>query len=180
MKGTFISMLCCCLWGIATHAQELKPTVYYMGLPHVSKEAKDIHAGVVPPADNEVMASIADSMNTENADTRPFYIFLVSKTLNYTKDRELKLTLGTACRRYIQNSPDAALLLLFSKTVKPEYKLAWAKAIAEDIDANCDGELKDCFKQSRLLALEVCRTENKDKLEIIYNQIRAYLQLSAR
>lgn len=169
-----------CLLAFASHAQELKPTVYYMGLPHVSKAAKDIHAGVVKPADDDLMASIMDSMNTENNDTRPFYIFLVSKTLYLTKDKGLKQSLGNACRRYIQNRPDDVVLLLFSKTVKPVYKDAWAKAIAEDIDANCETTLKECFRQSRLLALEMCHTDNKDKLEIIYNQIRANLQLSIR
>jgi len=168
------------LLALTSQGQELKPTVYYMGLPHVSKAAKDIHAGIVKPADDDVMASIMDSMSTENSDTRPFYIFLVSKTLYLTRDKELKQSLGSACRRYIQNRPDDAVLLLFSKTVKPVYKDAWAKAIAEDIDANCETTLKECFRQSRLLALEMCKTDNKDKLEIIYNQIRANLQLSVR
>ncbi|OSZ82033.1 hypothetical protein CAP35_01820 [Chitinophagaceae bacterium IBVUCB1] len=169
-----------CLMAFAAHAQELKPTVYYMGLPNVSKAAKDIHVGTVKPADDDIMSSIMDSMSTENDDTRPFYIFLVSKTLFLTKDKELKQSLGNACRRYIQNRPDDVVLLLFSKTVKPVYKEAWAKAIADDIDANCETTLKECFRQSRLLALEMCNTDNKDKLEIIYNQIRAHLQLSVR
>lgn len=172
----WLSVFVCCL----SQAQELKQTTYYMALPSVSQAAKSIHSGAVKPVDDDVMNSIADSMFTENDDTRPFYIFLVSKVLYNTKDQQLKMSLGAACRRYIQNNPDAAIQLLFSKTVKPVYKEAWAIAIANDIDANCDTVLKECFKQSRLLALEMCKSENKDQLEIIYNQIRSSLHLAFR
>lgn len=180
MKRLFFTACISASWAIC-QAQDLKQTTYYMGLPNVSKAAKDIHSGVVRPTDDAVMASIADSMFTENEDTRPFYIFLVSKTLYNTQNKSLKLMLGAACRRCLQNYPNGALELLFSKSVKPVYKEAWAAAIANDIDGNCEGaSLKDCYKQSRMLALEVCKTDNKDKLEIVYNLIRTRLNIGFR
>lgn len=166
---------CCCH---VLHAQELKPTVLYMGMADVSQIAKDVHSGKVKPtADNELIYTIADSMSTDNIAARPFYIFLVSKMLQYSTDEKLKQRLGEYCRQVIQNNPDPVVELLFSKSVKPEYKNAWAKVIATNISATCEGELTPCFKTARVLSLEVSKTENKDKVEAIFNQVRANLNL---
>lgn len=160
------------------HAQELKPTVLYMSMPEVSQIAKDVHSGKVKPgSDNELVYTIADSMSTDNNVSRPFYIFLVSKMLQYSTDEKLKHRLGEYCRHIMQNKPDPVVELLFSRSVKPEYKTAWAKMIAANIAATCDTELTPCFKTARVLSLEMSKTENKDKVEAIFNQVRANLNL---
>lgn len=175
MVRKFIYMLACVLCAVVAHAQELRPTTYYMNSPDVSQIAKDIHSGKVVASDDALVYSIADSMSTLNDSTRPFYIFLVSKMLLNSKNVKLKQTLADYCRRYIQNTPDPALLLLFSKTVKPDYRYCWARALTDNIAITCDKTLVQCYKASRLLSLEVCRQENKDKLESIFNQVRSML-----
>ncbi|MBS1773556.1 MAG: hypothetical protein JST82_11910 [Bacteroidetes bacterium] len=171
-----LSILFWCSVVTTADAQALKPTVYYMGLPNVSQAAKDYHSGKMQAADNAVTYSIADSMSTENKDTRPFYIFLVSKML-MKADKKLLQHLGAMCREYIQNSPDPAVELLFSASVKPEYKYQWAKAMSYDMDITCETTLKKCFRLSRALALERCKEANKPQLEIIYNEMRRLLNL---
>lgn len=177
MKGIIIAL--CCIWPAILQAQELKETVYYMGLPHVSQAAKDYHAGKFQAGDNDITYSIADSMDTENADVRPFYIYLVSKML-VTADKSFIQKMGTICRHYMQNEPNAALGLLFSKGVKPDYRMLWARAIAEDIKLGCDGIVMHCMRTSRSLALERCTERNKDRLEIIYNMVRSNLKVAGQ
>jgi hypothetical protein len=148
-----------------------------MNLPEVSQIAKDIHSGRITPSDNAPIYTIADSMSTDNNKTRPFYIFLVSKMLLNSQDEKLKDNLGAYCRRIMQNKPDPVVTLLFSKSVKPEYKDEWAKAIAKEIAANCDKSLIECFKSTRLLSLEVSNNANKDKVEAMFNVVRSNLNL---
>jgi len=167
----------CCLLPQFVLGQELKPTLFYMNLPEVSQIAKDIHSGRIQASDNAPIYTIADSMSTENNKTRPFYIFLVSKMLLNSQDEKLKDNLGGYCRRIMQNKPDPVVTLLFSKSVKPEYKDEWEKAISKNIAASCDKILLDCFKTTRLLSLEVSNNANKDKVEAIFNSVRSNLNL---
>ncbi|MBN9485298.1 MAG: hypothetical protein BGO70_02455 [Bacteroidetes bacterium 43-93] len=168
-----------CLSVAVVDAQALKPTAYYMGLPTVSQAAKDYHAGTVPAGDNDRTYSIADSMSTLNNDTRPFYIFLVSKML-LTANRQLSIGLGRTCRDFLQRNPDAVVGLLFSTSVKPAYKYQWARVIALDIMTACPGDKMKCMKTSRLLALQHCREQNEEGLETIYSAVRASIRNAGR
>lgn len=168
-----------CLSLAVVHAQALKPTVYYMGLSTVSQAAKDYHAGTVPAGDNDLTYSIADSMSTLNNDTRPFYIFLVSKML-LTANRQLSIGLGRTCRDFLQRNPDAVVGLLFSASVKPVYKYQWARVIALDIMTACPGDKMKCMKTSRLQALQHCREQNEEGLEAIYSAVRANIRSAGR
>lgn len=170
-----ICYICICCTG--TNAQQLKETSYYMQLPNVSQAAKDYHSGTMAAGDNDRTYSIADSMNTEEVDTRPFYIYLVSKML-LNANKQFINNMSTACRHFIQNDPDALVGLLFSKGVKPDYRNAWARAIATDIYISCKTSPMLCFKTARSLSLERCSEPNKEKLEVIFNMVRTQLKTS--
>jgi hypothetical protein len=174
----YVVLIVLCACSSNAVAQELRPTVYYMKSQQVSQIAKDIHSGkVIASADNPLVFTVADSMASENNNTRAFYIFLVSKMLQYSEDEKLKVLLGNHCKQIMQNKPDPVVGLLFSTTVKPEYRTAWAEAIALAIDVNCEEVLLECFKATRLLSLEVTSPGNKAKVEAIFNMVRSELKL---
>lgn len=178
MKIKLLHLIVFLIMCTASAAQELKQTAYYMQLPNVSQTAKDFHGGKVQLNDS-IAYAIFDSMYTENDDTRPFYMYLVSKMLLNHSSR-LPSNMSFICTHYIQNNSDALMSLLFCKGVKPDYRYAWAGIVAKDIRKGCDGDLLPCFKTSRTLALERCSDENKQRLEAIYVFIRADLQLNNR
>ncbi len=177
MLRKVIYHIACFLLPVIVCGQELKPTVTYMNMHDVSQIAKDVHSGRIVPSDNTLIYTIADSMSTDNDNTRAFYIFLVSKMLLNSTDETLKNALAAYCLRIIQNKPDPVMALLYSKGVKPDYKYEWAKAIAKQISLDCHTTLLECFKTSRLLSLERSSERNKDKVEAIFNSIRSNLNL---
>lgn len=178
MKYRFVLVLLFCSICYSAGAQELKDINYYLKHRDVSKAAKDYYTGNHVPGDDDVTYSIADSMGTLNEDTRPFYLYLVSKMLVYSGHRAVTEGLGIICKHYIQNQPNALITFLYSNStlVLPEYRNAWARAIAHEITMSCDNDLMQCLKVSRALALERCDEDNKQRLEVIYNLARTELK----
>ncbi len=164
------------------HAQQGRGVDYYLKNKDVSKAAKDYYLGNAEPGDDDTTYSIADSMNTQNDDTRPFYIFLVSRMLHYKENRAVTEGLGIICKHYIQNDPNHLVQFLFGEDplARPEYKDVWVKAIAREIRLSCEGDLVQCMRKSRVITLDRCDEDNKPQVEVLFNMIRAELKGSVQ
>ncbi len=161
--------------GYCAGAQELKLTSYYMQLESVSQTAKDFHSGKAT-LNTDIIHNLCDSLYTSSDDTRPFYIYLVSKIL-LNHSSSLPEEMPVLCMHYIQNNPSQLMDLIFSKGVKRDYKNAWVSLVAKGIQADCRESVLQCFKTSRLLALEFCDERQKPQLESVYLSIRSALDV---
>lgn len=170
-------LLFCCL-SYCAGAQELKDITYYLKHSSVSKVAKDYYLGNLKPGDDDTTYSIADSMSTTNSDTRPFYIYLVSRMLVYNEHRAVSEGLGIICKHYVQNEPNRLISFLYcdNPLVLPEFRNTWAKALSHEISLSCEQDLMQCLKASRALALERCDEDNKQRLEVLFNMARTDLK----
>lgn len=159
-------------------AQPFKYVSYYLQHPQVSQDAIDFYTGDLKVSDPDRVMGIVDSLFTKNDDTRPFYILLTSRMLGQAKG-DLRKMLNISCRHFAEQNPAALANFLFTKhyMVPNGYKQLWAYRIAVDIRLICSGDLFDCFKASRNLALSHCDEDSKPKLESLYNYIRRELNL---
>lgn len=158
-------------------AQYMQRPDFYISNPDVSLDAKDYYSGVFSANDARAY-SILDSVFTENATTRPFYIFLACRMLTEA-DGDLLAELNIICRYIAELYPSSLVSVLFAKEVSNtnNYKDLWAQRIAVEVRISCSADLMQCFKRSRILALQNCELQYKNKIEVLYNMVRKELNL---
>lgn len=159
-------------------AQGLQSFDYYIAHPGISQEAKDYYYGRFNINTSEQTSTILDSVFTRNEDTRPFYIYLVGKMLPEAESSLLK-EINIVCRYVAEQHPADLVGVLFADEgmVPARYKNLWADRVAVELRVTCDYELMDCFKNSRITALNHYTGTGKNKLEILYNLIRRDMNL---
>lgn len=120
----------------------------------------------------------ADSMFTQNDETRPFYILLTTRMLKTAKG-DLSKQLTIICRHFAEQRPSDLAAFLYQKNslVDKHFSDYWAHRISVDIRVMCETDLLTCFKQSRNIALSNCTEAYKPKMEVVYNKVRRSLNL---
>ncbi len=168
-----ISLIC-----YKASSQPFKYVSYYLQHQQVSQDAIDFYTGDLTVSEPDRAISIVDSLFTKNDDTRPFYILLTSRMLSQAKG-DLRRQLNISCRHFAEQNPGALAQFLFTKhyMVLKSYRQQWAYRIAVDIRLICSGDIFDCFKASRNIAISNCEEDNKQKMEVLYNYIRKELNL---
>lgn len=158
-------------------AQSPKDIRFYLNDINISKTAKAYYNGQFKVDDGRKTFSILDSLNTRNNDTRPFYLFLVSKMMNEA-DGALSEGLGNSIKEYFETRPDNVLDFLFSnsKIVTTQFKNNWANVIAGEFMIICEDNEKVCIKKSLQQTLLKVKPENKVHSIQFYKLIESYFR----
>lgn len=130
------------------YAQPLKPLSFYARNPKVSKEAK-LFFKKIPgyqkkpgsyysdPRIEELTSSVLDSVFTENAETRPFYIYLMNKNSQLT-DGALMMSSIIAQYKLLQTNPAVFFqYMLDNPAEKKKYFADWASDMSGFSDQYC-------------------------------------------
>ncbi|MCB0696217.1 MAG: hypothetical protein KDC07_02565 [Chitinophagaceae bacterium] len=171
-------VLCFTFMAYCGSAQGLQNFDFYYGHSQVSQEAKEYYAHLFDVNSSNKAYSILDSVFTQNDETRPFYIFLICRMLKEARG-EMLIELNIICRHAAEMYPNSLIPVLYAgkNYVDEDVKDLWASRMATEIRVTCNGELMNCFKDSRSTALQHCDTYNKGRLESLYNFIRKDLNL---
>lgn len=163
--------------GYCATAQYLQQPERYLSHPEVSQDARDYYSRVISITDSRVY-SILDSIFTDNDSTRPFYTYLVCRMLTEA-DEKLLIELNIVCRYMTEYYPSTLLSVLFAQnsSITDKHRELWAHRIAVELRITCANDLMNCFKTSRMSALEHCALIYKSKLELMYNLVRKDLNL---
>lgn len=158
-------------------AQYMQSPDFYISHSAVSQDAKDYYTGVFD-INSDRIYGILDSVFTDNATTRPFYILLACRMLTEAKG-DLVIELNIICRYVAELHPTSLASVIFAKnaSVRGEYKDLWAERMAVELRISCNADLMNCFKTSRLTALQNCDAQLKNKVEVFYNMVRKELNL---
>lgn len=134
---------------VCLQAQKLKPLSYYSSSPKVSAEAKAFYKKLPQYQRNKklytnnkdvemALASITDSVLSENPQTRPFYFYLVNRNLYLMdgdvdelvkmKQYEIMRTQPGYFFQYMQDNP----------TEKKFYYNKWIETMKAHIDMHCE------------------------------------------
>ncbi|MEZ5017208.1 MAG: hypothetical protein R2800_09160 [Flavipsychrobacter sp.] len=178
MRSTLVKIFVLLMFSIASQAQELKPISFYLQHSGVSEDAIEFYTGRLTTKNIDKALETADSMFTDNNETRPFYILLTTRMLK-TARGDLSKQLTVVCRHFAEQHPSDLAAFLYQKNhlVSSRFSDYWAYRIAVDIRVICDGDLMTCFKQSRNIALSNCVDKYKPKMEVLYNLVRRNLNL---
>ena len=113
IKG-ILSLLIFTILGNKIIAQPLGEISNYINSKDVSKNAKDYYNGLFKASDNLKTESIIDSLRTKNSNTRPFYLYLVSK-MSTKSDGALSESLGMAFKDFTKKYPNELISFLYSE-----------------------------------------------------------------
>ncbi len=78
---------------------------FYLNHPNISMAAKALFKGEIKLSDNDCTFTILDSTNTENAETRPFYLHLLM-FINTVSDGALSEVLGGYDLKFLNKYPN--------------------------------------------------------------------------
>jgi hypothetical protein len=136
----------------------------YLKNKHISKSAKDYYHHKFKARDDKRTLAIIDSINTRNPQTRPFYLYLVSKMMRHS-DGALSEALETSSKALLEARPDDVLDFLYAKEglANPEFINQWAEMIAGNFLIDCEGKEKDCIKRSFEKTAAICSPASKIK-----------------
>jgi hypothetical protein len=154
--------------------QPLKDFSLYLNSKQVSKNAKDYYNNKFKASDDGKTLSIIDSLKSKNDETRPFYIFLVSRMM-IKSDGALSEALGD-CKDFLENHPDYAIDFLYSNNSLDNKIFVdnWAKTIAGEFAIDCEGKAIQCVNESLQKTITKCRTDNQFKLTEFYQKVQNY------
>lgn len=156
-------------------AQRLQEASVYLGSQCVSAIAKDYYNNLFVAGDDHKSISIADSMWTNNCNTRPFYLLLISNML-VNADGVLGDTLGVYCKRFIETRPDDIIDFLYcgNPAVNRDFIQHWAYQIAGEIMADRSTDPVACRQKLLDAALDKCKPENRSKVEFFFSRIAKF------
>jgi hypothetical protein len=151
------------------------PVAVYLKDKHISRTAKDYYRHKFKARDDKRTLAIIDSVNTRNPQTRPFYLYLVSKMMKRS-DGALSEALEITCKDLLEARPDDVLDFLYAKggLANPEFINQWAEMIAGNFLMDCQGKEKDCIRKSLEKATAKCSLSNKKKLNVLFQKIKSY------
>jgi hypothetical protein len=81
-----------------------KSIEFYINHKRIDRAAKEYYEGKWKVADNDRTFAMLDSVMTRNAETRPFYFYLLNKVMK-TADGALAEYVGVVCVRYFRQYP---------------------------------------------------------------------------
>lgn len=172
MQKVIITFFLINCFSFVVSAQDRAQLDQFLNNKSISKAAKEYYQGKFKAADNAKTFSILDSISTKNAETRPFYLFLTTQIMK-NSDGALSEELGLRAKKYLEQHPDWALIFLQGNLAAPASISIWAKAIAGEINIDCEGEEKQCAKQWYDKANKKTSTKNKQTLTELYRQVSA-------
>lgn len=155
----------------ASNCQPLQRIPFYLSDPSISKNAKSFYQGKFKASDDERTFSIIDSLKTSNNNTRPFYIFLVSKILP-NADGALSEGLGLACKEFVEWNPNFLMSFLSGKNIDSAFIEDWAEEVAGEFQIECEGNEYRCIGSSFKIAANNCLLGNRRQLSSFYELIR--------
>lgn len=108
-----------------------RPIDFYLNHKDIDTQAKLFYKGQYALYDDEETFSFLDGILTENAETRPFYLFIYNQAMMVT-DGALAEYMTSVCRRYIEKYPCEFLLHLDDKVSKIDLE-KWTGFIGFDV-----------------------------------------------
>ena len=178
MRLRVINIFVFLMASLLAQGQALKPVNFYLQHSGVSENAIDFYTGRLSVMDADKAMEIADSMFTENDETRPFYILLTTRMLKVSRGK-LSKQLTIISRHFAEQHPSELSAFLYQKNslISRDFPDYWAYRLSVDIRVMCEYELLTCFKESRNVALKNCSEKYKPQIEILYNIVRHQLNL---
>jgi hypothetical protein len=108
-----------------------RPIDFYLNHKDIDTPAKLFYKGQYALYDDEETFRFLDGILTENAETRPFYLFIYNQAMVVT-DGALAEYMASVCRRYIEKYPCEFLLHLDDKVSKIDLE-KWTGFIGFDV-----------------------------------------------
>jgi len=108
-----------------------RPIDFYLNHKDIDTPAKLFYKGQYALYDDEETFKFLDGILTENAETRPFYLFIYNQAMVVT-DGALAEYMTSVCRRYIEKYPCEFLLHLDDKVSKIDLE-KWTGFIGFDV-----------------------------------------------
>ena len=108
-----------------------RPIDFYLNHKNIDTPAKLFYKGQYALYDDEETFRFLDGILTENAETRPFYLFIYNQAMVVT-DGALSEYMASVCRRYIEKYPCEFLLHLDDKVSKIDLE-KWTGFIGFDV-----------------------------------------------
>jgi hypothetical protein len=157
-------------------AQPLTDINRYLNNPKIHAGAKDYYNEVRKAGVDSFTTRIADSLQTRNNSTRPFYMLLVSRMLMYA-DAGLATMLFDDCFKVLEKRPNELLEFLYNSNnlVYTEYRNYWAGAIVGHIGKEHRGETLEFFGKLRPKLMKTCKKHNKANMTAFLDSISAGL-----
>ncbi|HYH15226.1 MAG TPA: hypothetical protein VD794_08400 [Flavisolibacter sp.] len=156
----------------AANAQGKPELDLYLANKGISKAAKDYYQGKFKAEDNNRAFSILDSIKTNNAHNRQFYLYLATQMMRKS-DGALSEELGVRTKAYLEQYPNWALAFLQGKLADTSFNGLWAKIIAGEINIDCEGNEKHCASEWYREALKRTSTKYQSALKTLYKQVAA-------
>jgi len=108
-----------------------RPIDFYLNHKDIDTPAKLFYKGQYALYEDEETFRFLDGILTENAETRPFYLFIYNQAMVVT-DGALAEYMASVCRRYIEKYPCEFLLHLDDKVSKIDLE-KWTGFIGFDV-----------------------------------------------
>lgn len=178
MKWRFLHIIFLVTTCFTASSQQLNTVRFYLQHTEISEDAIEFYTGRSTVKNQEKALAVVDSMFTENNETRPFYLLLVSR-MSLVAKGALNKQITMSCRHFAEQHPSDLAAFLYQKHLLMDSRFVdeWAHKISVDIRVMCDEDLLSCFKQSRNIALANCNEDYKPKIEVLYNSVRQRLNL---
>lgn len=172
MQKAIIAFFFLTFFSLVVTAQDKNQVDLFLKNNSISTAAKEYYQGKFKAADNAKTFSILDSISTNNAETRPFYLYLSTQIMKIS-DGALSEELGVRAKEYLEKHPNWALAFLNSKLSAASFIAVWAKTIADEINIDCEDKEQLCAKEWYENALKKTNPENKPTLKELYKQVAA-------